>query len=709
MDINLPSELTSPRSSTAAAGDLLTQLRAAGTIEAEVIKVLQDSLLLRSRLGEILTRNTLNYKPGDRLYLRLDERGPTPVLKSSPAESRPVAIESRVYPEIARLLPPERPVLAKVLRVVAQQAEVRLAQTLVKLPPQVTAKRGELLRLARNDSRQQIDIIPLQAKAIYKALIKQLVPATRDSGRTSLVRLFDLLARAAGEIQPRAGAAGETARQPPSASAPASTRPRTSPSATAATDGRAPAARTAAAAPAPRAAMDAPAPAPKVQNSAFATGIAPIQRPPAGNGSGISRSPVSATEAPAPRKADIAGPNTRTAAIRQSDMNSVTAANTSPGPAMRSAPPAAAPVSAQAAATPRGQAQSPSVLLSASPAAPSPQASQQKSSPTPTPASAPITQPASTPRPESTPQTKRPAPGASSPAQGGGPSSPAPATPPGGAAKSAYPNPPTAATGDLFERGPAAPAARGEPAPLQKLLDRLLPRLPQFDAASLQRWFQAAKLVEATGTRSSPPMDIMQILTRLGTGDGFARELGSLLAAESRNRAEAESQPSRLPPEAPGPQIREGLRLVEQSLTQNLLQRATIGLQQETQQPLAFNLALPLLEQNEIKPLYIDLAQRQRAQNQNDRYWDIRIRFEFSALGPVCCHVVLEGSAVAASFYSERATTRADIDAALPELRRQLTDAGFEAGEFHSFSGGFKIEQSPLAADIGEALIDIEV
>ena len=118
---------------------------------------------------------------------------------------------------------------------------------------------------------------------------------------------------------------------------------------------------------------------------------------------------------------------------------------------------------------------------------------------------------------------------------------------------------------------------------------------------------------------------------------------------------------------------------------------------------------MPLLEQNEIKPLYIDLAQRKRAQKQGDQCWDIRIRFEFSALGPVCCHIVLEGSAVAASFYSERAATRANIDAALPELRRQLIDAGFDAGEFHSFSGGFKIDQSPLAAAVGEALIDIEV
>ena len=84
MDINLPSELTNPRPSTAAGGDLLAQLRAAGTIEAEVIKVLKDSLLLSSRLGEILTRNTLNYKTGDRLYLRLDERRPPTVMTPEP-------------------------------------------------------------------------------------------------------------------------------------------------------------------------------------------------------------------------------------------------------------------------------------------------------------------------------------------------------------------------------------------------------------------------------------------------------------------------------------------------------------------------------------------------------------------------------------------------------------------------------------------------
>ena len=94
MDINLPSDLIKPGPASASSGDLLAQLRAAGTIEAEVVKVLQDSLLLRSRLGDILTRNTLNYRAGDRINLRLDERGPAPVLKSSPAPAKPVAREA---------------------------------------------------------------------------------------------------------------------------------------------------------------------------------------------------------------------------------------------------------------------------------------------------------------------------------------------------------------------------------------------------------------------------------------------------------------------------------------------------------------------------------------------------------------------------------------------------------------------------------------
>ena len=70
---------------------------------------------------------------------------------------------------------------------------------------------------------------------------------------------------------------------------------------------------------------------------------------------------------------------------------------------------------------------------------------------------------------------------------------------------------------------------------------------------------------------------------------------------------------------------------------------------------------------------------------------------------------MLEGSAVAASFYSELATTRASIDGALPDLRQQLAQAGFNPGEFHSFSGKIGVDESPAVAAYNEALIDIEV
>ena len=695
MDINLPSELNALRPSTATGGDLLAQLRAAGTIEAEVIKVLNDNLLLRSRLGDILTRNTLNYKTGDRLLLRLDERAATPVLKSSPAEPRPVSIETRAYPEIARLLSPERPVLAKVLRIVAQQAEIRLAQTAVRLPPQVTSRPGDLLRLVRDDSRQQIEITPLQAKVIYKSLIKQLVPATRDNGRTSLVRLYELLARAGGETRARTAEAPESLRQKPSVAAPAASRSAALAARVTGDSAQTPEARARpAATPAPTPPMDrripnartetaVPPESPKTQTSKPAARGAENPQPPARSvgGNAINRNPVSADAAPMPRAVEI----------RQPGASAVTRANTSAGPGDSGAPSGPERPSVHTAPTPRNQAQPPSAMPPKPPPATSPQPGQPQAAPV------------------STPRTGLAAATTGLPPQAGTPASPAPAQPLAGAPGSANPNPPAAASGSLFDHGLKATDGRGDPAPLLNSLARLLPRLTQFDAASLQRWFQAAKLVDASATQSAPSMDIMRILARLGDGDGFARELGNLLAAEARSRAEAESQPARVPPEAPGPQIREGLKLIEQSLAQNLLQRATIGLQQETQQPLAFNLALPLLEHNEIKPLYIDLAQRKRAQDQSDPCWDIRIRFEFSALGPVCCHIMLEGSAVAASFYSERAATRADIDAALPELRRQLTDAGFEAGEFHSFSGGFKLDQAPLTAALGEALIDIEV
>ena len=156
-------------------GDLLAQLRAAGTLEAEVVRLLRDNqLLLNSRLGQIRTQNSLDYRVGDRINLRLDESSGQAVFKTSRAEARPILLDGRSNPELVRALPPERPQLARVLRVLARHAEIRLAEQVMRLPRSPEIKAGQWLSLERRDAGQRIEIMPLQNKALYKAIIKQL-------------------------------------------------------------------------------------------------------------------------------------------------------------------------------------------------------------------------------------------------------------------------------------------------------------------------------------------------------------------------------------------------------------------------------------------------------------------------------------------------------------------------------------------------------
>ncbi len=164
-----------------------------------------------------------------------------------------------------------------------------------------------------------------------------------------------------------------------------------------------------------------------------------------------------------------------------------------------------------------------------------------------------------------------------------------------------------------------------------------------------------------------------------------------------------------LPQEILLAQVRDGIKLVEQALSQNLLQRTSLGMQQETQQPLSLNFALPFIDQQEVKPLHVDLEQRDQPQEDKDKSWDIRLSFELADLGPVACHIFLQGEAVAASFYCEKSHTRICVEQALPELKQQLSAAGFTAGEFHSFPGKPVQPRTSTASSYTESLIDIEV
>jgi flagellar hook-length control protein FliK len=239
-----------------------------------------------------------------------------------------------------------------------------------------------------------------------------------------------------------------------------------------------------------------------------------------------------------------------------------------------------------------------------------------------------------------------------------------------------------------------------------------VPGIADLNASRIKQWFEYANLVRTSDPRPglTPATDPLKVLKQLGDEHRFNNELTRAMQPGNRSQAGEESPAAKLPSaESLLQLVRDGIKLVEQSLSQNLLQRASLGMQQETQQPLSLSFALPFLEQQEVKPLQIKLAQRDQQQQERENGWDIRLSFEFSGLGLISCHLFLESSTVAASFYSEQEQTRHRIEQALPQLRQQLTDAGFIPGDFHSFVGEPTQKNSISASAYSESLIDIEV
>ena len=649
MDIKSLDDSLPARTPVLQSSNLLAKLKAAGTVEAEVIKVLQDRLLLSSRLGEILTSNSLNYKKGDQLTLRLAGSDREPVLKVSPRLSGPVTIEVNQNPRLGRLVPVNTAVLAIVTSVTPQRIEIRIAEQILTLSRQPGLARGQLLSLQRNNTNQKIEIKPVDRKLIYKAMLKQLVPGQPEAGSKSLVRLLNLVNKATS--LPTSQAATVPSRgADPGSSVNLTTVSR---AATVAAGNQAPA-------------------------SPGKAGIRQIpgnvSRPTAANTPGPSV--VAASNDTRTESKPVQTGNNRqiTALLRQ-----INKQGNQPAESARLVKPANSKSGLPAGSShPITQSHRHGATVAVSNNVNVTTASAGKS------LSAPVVPTASSAPPEipvQIPDTQQ---------------------------RVISQTPRAAANAS---QSTTAPVSTSGPGTLQMLL-QWVPRIAELNVTQIKQWFEFASLIRTPRTKStlSTTPDPVRTLNKLMDQATFSREIDQALQLKIKAATGDDAPAPRAPQQEMLQQYaRDGVKLIEQSLTQNLLQRATLGMQQETQQPLSINLVLPFLEKQDIKPIQIDLSQRGESLEDGDNGWDIRLSFEFEGLGPISCHLFLEGQAVAASFYSEQDQTRNQIEQALPELEQQLRSAGFTNCEFHSFPATLARTGSVTTAAYPESLIDIEV
>jgi hypothetical protein len=663
MDINSLSQALTGQSATAQTTDLLVQLRAAGAIEAEVIRVLEGKLLLSSRLGDILTTNTLNYKTGDRLNIRLGGSELAPVLKVSSQKPEPVLLDSARNPRLNRLLPTDQAVLAVVTRVAAQRMEIRLAGQVLTLPRQPGIAKEQLISLKRSDTGRAIAITPVDRKLIYKAILKQLLPRQSDLRPASLVKLLGMVNRAIDSQLPELTRVSVNTRQPgPSRVDDKSSTPRSEP----------------------------------------IRSLTPVQgqndRGSTTSATGTSRTKVvtrSLVSVPASLSETRTAPQSANSRQVNSLLRQINRSNKPVAPAEN-------PVSA----VPRPGSSVGKPSLSATPV-PMPKVSVKMPSQNSAVQIAGTTPARSNPARQTTPAETlpQPAPPASHGARQTHSTLPHASLQPQGSV-------PTGSGETIVNRTNAQPTApKARPSVFQMLL-QLVPRLADIDAQQLKQWFEYASLIRTAASAATlvTPKEPFKILQQLGSQEAFGRELlGSLQTVAGTATKHDPAEAKVIPEDLLLQQIRDGIKLVEQSLSQNLLQRASLGMQQETHQPFSLSLSLPFLEQREIRPLHIDLEQRTQTQEAGEPGWDIRLNFEFASLGPIACHLFVDTDTVTASFYSEQDQTRCRIEQALPELQQQLRDAGFMTGEFHSFAGNSAQPRTTATSGYSESLIDIEV
>ena len=151
------------------------------------------------------------------------------------------------------------------------------------------------------------------------------------------------------------------------------------------------------------------------------------------------------------------------------------------------------------------------------------------------------------------------------------------------------------------------------------------------------------------------------------------------------------------------------LNQVEQTLNHLLIQKTSVRLQLEQNQPLQFNLNIPLqLSEHKTTMLKLKIRQKSRNAAADEQHWEINLAFEFGLLGLISTHLLLQDKKISAHFWSVNPATKSLIDSHLDDFRQQLVNSGFELGVFDSHQG------QPLSANeaqpsFNENLVDINV
>ncbi len=241
-----------------------------------------------------------------------------------------------------------------------------------------------------------------------------------------------------------------------------------------------------------------------------------------------------------------------------------------------------------------------------------------------------------------------------------------------------------------------------------KALLAALPKLSNIDRTTLQQWLRPVvtnRISESTSNLSNP----YRILQQLPKSEALLAQLLQQVIRLTQKPQTIEGDLKANTEEPVQPIARDIIRLVDQSINQQLLQQTSLRYQQELQQPLALNLSIPITDAKETRELKLKIRQNSPDAAPEKQSWDIYLDFEFGLLGMISTHLMLEENTLSASFWSVLPATQDKIDQNISDFEKQISRAGFDLGQFSSFPGKPPTEPAQQILPSSEALLDIKV
>lgn len=248
-----------------------------------------------------------------------------------------------------------------------------------------------------------------------------------------------------------------------------------------------------------------------------------------------------------------------------------------------------------------------------------------------------------------------------------------------------------------------------------ELLIRSLPTVTSLSQRAIQKSVELA--THSTwgskpdkGLPNSNPLSVLRQLPQ--TEQGLNQLIQSLLKTNQEQSDTDVQQLKRMVfnnDESLLTQFRDAIKSTEQSLNQQLFQQTSLRFQQELQQPIAFNLNIPYMEQQTVKSLQLKIRQKSKEASAENQAWEIRLSFEFGLLGLISTHILLDGDTLSTSFWAVEKETKNKINNALPDFKHQLVKSGFNLGNFFCYLGQPPQENDSAFSPIPDSLLDIKV